>query len=153
MGKAGVNFQYSTNGGSTWTSFYSHIPVNQDINYGPQTFSIGPLSGMTNLNQVQIQVQATAQGLSSDSDVTVSAATGQGGLTSAAVGSYDSGTVTITVNGHADSVSFQAGSTQQTIASALVSAINNDASAPVMPARRSRLHWHRRAPDSRSPAK
>lgn len=41
----------------------------------------------------------------------------------------DQGTVTITVNGHADSVSFAGASTFSTIAAGLVSAINNDTAA------------------------
>jgi len=44
---------------------------------------------------------------------------------------YDSGTVTITVNGHSDSAGYGMSSTTSTIASALAQAINQDASAPV----------------------
>jgi YD repeat-containing protein len=43
---------------------------------------------------------------------------------------YDSGTVTITVNGHGDSTSYGGYSTPDTIASALATAINNDSNAP-----------------------
>src|SRR5262249_53846676 len=44
---------------------------------------------------------------------------------------YDSGTVTITVNGHADSAGYGVGSTPATIASGLAAAINADSAAPV----------------------
>ncbi len=44
---------------------------------------------------------------------------------------YDSGTVTVTVNGHPDSAPYQQGSTTSTIASGVATAINNDGSAYV----------------------
>ena len=50
---------------------------------------------------------------------------GQGGTL------YDTGKVTITVNGHGDSASYGSGSTSSTIAEALVSAINGDSGASV----------------------
>jgi RHS repeat-associated protein len=132
IGKAGVNYQYSTNGGTSWTSFYTHAPVNEDYSYnGPPSISIGPLSGMSNLSQLQIQVVATAIGLGSDSGVTITASTGYSSITTATVGGYDAGTVTATVNGHSDSAPFQAGSNTATVAGALATAINNDGSSPV----------------------
>jgi RHS repeat-associated protein len=44
---------------------------------------------------------------------------------------YDNGTVSITVNGHPESVTYQQGSTSSTIASALASAFNGDSGSPV----------------------
>ena len=44
---------------------------------------------------------------------------------------YDSGTLTITVNGHSDSASYGEGDTSASVASYLVSAINADSAAPV----------------------
>jgi RHS repeat-associated protein len=47
------------------------------------------------------------------------------------VTTYDTGRLTITVNGHADSTTFDSASTLSSLASALASAINNDAGAYV----------------------
>src|SRR5262249_3023241 len=44
---------------------------------------------------------------------------------------YDSGTVTVTVNGHANNTSFGQSSTTSSIASSLASAINGDSAAAV----------------------
>ena len=44
---------------------------------------------------------------------------------------YDYGTVSITVNGHLESVTYQSGSSSSTIASALASAFNGDSGSPV----------------------
>jgi RHS repeat-associated protein len=44
---------------------------------------------------------------------------------------WDSGTVTITVNGHPDAVAYGGGDTSASVAAGLASAINNDSGAPV----------------------
>ena len=126
-GLGGVYFQYSTNGGASWTSFYSQLTPN-DTSYGPQNATFGPISGLSNLNQLLLRVQATATGRSTDSSVTVSADMNSPVAT---VSNYDSGALTVTVNGHSDTASYGAGSLSTGIAYNLATAINNDSGSPV----------------------
>jgi len=106
IGRAGATFEYSTNGGATWTAFYTQNLANEDFNY-VKNVTFGPIGGLSNLNQLQVQAVVTAVGAGSDSDVTATASIDANAQTTAQVSGYDSGSVTVTVNGHSDMVNFQ----------------------------------------------
>jgi RHS repeat-associated protein len=88
------------------------------------------LGGSEQSTQVKTQVDTAGTGT-----VTISGTEQSlGGISKVChcwVGVYDSGTVTITVNGHADTVNYGQGSTSSSIASGFANVINGDSAASV----------------------
>jgi len=68
------NFQYSINGGTSWSSAYEWAPYGAGYTLSSTLASSGNFSGLTNLNQIEMNVVAEAGVMSTGSSVTTTCA-------------------------------------------------------------------------------